>query len=364
MTVKILVLSDRPPQGLKSADAYETRLAGLRVGLEANGAQTDLLSLRTLRVRGPHLLFWLNAREIARRARGYDAIHAAGAGAAVAAAAAKLFNRHLAIFDVHGDELMETRLEYQARPSLRGLYRVIQSAILTALARRLADRLLMVSGPFYERYRARGVPPDKMIIVRNGVDSTQFTPVPPRDDGLLRFVYAGSFQAWQAMDVLLEAMAQNTDDQVRFHLIGFGPRDQALKAEFAARLGERVTLEDRVPASELPPKLAAADVLLIPRTRHPAMQGGLPSKFAEYLAMGRPLIVTDVDETATFVRDYGCGLVCPPTVEGFTAALRQAAAWTADERRVMGENARRLAETVLDWRVIAGAYVKALQEKH
>ena len=74
--MKLLVLSNQPPQDQGRANAYSTRLAGLRRGLESLGVQTGLLSLRTLRLRGPHLLFALNARAIARQAQGYDVIHA------------------------------------------------------------------------------------------------------------------------------------------------------------------------------------------------------------------------------------------------------------------------------------------------
>jgi glycosyltransferase involved in cell wall biosynthesis len=159
----------------------------------------------------------------------------------------------------------------------------------------------------------------------------------------------------------LAALEQNLNDHLHFHVIGFAEGDQALKSDFAARLGKHATLENRVRIEELPERLAQADVLLIPRTRHPAMHGGLPSKFAEYLAMGRPLIVTNVDETAKFVSEHQCGLVCEPNVDSMSAAIRQAAAWSAEERQTMGQNARKLAETVFDWKVIALDYLKALQ---
>lgn len=345
------------------ADAYQTRLDGLAHGLQAHGVETEFLSLRTLPVKGPHLLFSLNAPMIARHAKDYDVIHAAGAGAATAAAVARLFSKHHAVFDVHGDELMETRLELEKKRSPRNIYLVFQSGVLTFLARRIANTLLMVSGPFRERYAKRGVPDAKMITVRNGVDTALFKPSPPSNDGTVRICYAGSFQAWQASDVLLEAMAQNILEGVHFHLIGFAEGDQELKAQFAARLGEHATLENRMAVDQLPAKLAPMDVLVISRTRHPVMQGGLPSKFAEYLAMGKPLIVTNVDETAKFVSEAHCGLVCEPTVESMSAAIRQASEWTAEERQQMGENARRLAETTFDWKVIAKNYLDGLQPR-
>jgi glycosyltransferase involved in cell wall biosynthesis len=359
--MRVLFLSHSPPQVLERADAYNTRLAGLRWGLETLGVETDLLSLRTLRFSRPHLLFALNARAIRRLAQGYEVIHAGGPGATVAAAAASVGQPHRVVFDVHGDELQEAQLEWRTHHTPRRAYLVFQAMLLAALAHRLADRVLVVSEPFRQRYRAKGIPLERIALVRNGVDTSVFKPGPPRGDGRIRVCYAGGFQAWQAIDVLVDALARSTDGRLDIHLIGFSPKDRLLKAKIAARLGNRVRLEDWLPTPDLIERLSQADVLVIPRTTHPAMRGGSPSKFAEYLAMGRPLIVTNVDEAATFVRQYCCGLVCAPTADGLAQAIRQAGTWSEQERRAMGHNARQLAETVFDWHIIAREYLRVLQ---
>lgn len=360
--MRVLFLSNQPLQVLGRADAYNTRLAGLRKGLESLSVQTELLSLRTMRFSRPHLLFALNARTIARRAQGYDVIHAGDAGATVAAAAASLWHPHRVIFDVHGDELQEARVEWQAQPMPRRAYLVLQAMLLTALARRLADVLLVVSEPFRHRYQEKGIPAERIVLVRNGVDTSVFKPAPSRNNGPVRVCYAGGFQAWQAIDVLVDAFTQTADDRLHFHLIGFSPQDRSLKANIAARLGNHATLEDWLPTHDLIERLGQADVLIIPRTEHPAMRGGCPSKFAEYLAMGKPLIVTEVDETAKFVQQYHCGLVCEPTADSLARSIRQVATRNEYERKVMGQNARQLAETVFDWHIIARHYLGALQE--
>lgn len=363
--MRILFLSDRAPGQSPRADAYCTRIDGLRRALAAQGAETGLLSLRTLRFSRPHLLFPLNAPALGRRARGYDVIHAAGAGATVAAISAKRWHGRPVIFDVHGDELLETRLMFRARPGPRTAFHVLQSALLTGIAQRRADLLLAVSEPFRQRYIGKGVPAERLSVVRNGADVAAFQPGAATTDGLLRFCYAGGFQAWQAMHLLIDAFASVTagakGSHLRLMLIGFSADDQALKGQIAARLGDRAILEDWMPPEALPARLARTDVLVIPRTDHPAMRGGCPSKFAEFLAMGRPLIVTDVDEASQFVAAHACGAICQPTAESLAEALRCAAAWSAEARAGMGANARRLAEAVFDWRVIAGEYLSRLQ---
>ena len=50
------------------------------------------------------------------------------------------------------------------------------------------------------------------------------------------------------------------------------------------------------------------------------------TKFAEYAALGRPILVTDVDETANFVRNYRCGFVSDPHPANLAKTLSEASA--------------------------------------
>ncbi|HVU13050.1 MAG TPA: glycosyltransferase family 4 protein [Phototrophicaceae bacterium] len=361
--MRILFLIDRIPADNQGADAYTTRIAGIREALERQGVETDVLSLRTLRFHRPHALFALNAAAIGRIGQGYDIIHAAGAGATVAACVAQGAHRRPVIFDMQGDEPLETAMEWQSDHSMRRAFLLLQASALTPLAARRADLTLVVSEAFRARAVRRGAAPDRVVVVPNGVDLNLFRAEPPAGKRLC-FAYAGSFQAWQSIDILIDAFEYLESDCAHLHLIGFAPdnpADVALKNALARRLGSRVTLEDRVPPDQLPGHLTSAHVLVIPRTAHPAMQGGLPSKFAEYLALGRPVIVTDVDDCATYVREHQCGLICAPTAAGFNQALHEALDWDANQRIQMGQRARSLAESTFNWEVIAAQYLQVLE---
>lgn len=358
--MRVLFLSNQMPGNFS---AYDTRLDGLRDALSSLGVHTGNLWLREMYFNRPHLAFVLNGRTIARYARGYDIIHAGGSGATLAAIAARRWNSHRVVFDVHGDELHEALLNFHMRRSVRNTYIVLQAAVMAPLAQRYADKLLMVSEAFIDRYhQQKGVALDRMHLVINGVDTGRFSPASDCQPEQVTICYAGSFQSWQAIDVLVDAFAEFVEDNVRYQMIGFGPRDQSLKRAIAARLGPAASLEDWMSKDDLIQRLQTADILVISRTQHPAMRGGLPSKFAEYLAMGKMLIVTDVDEAARFVEQHRCGLVCAPTTSGMVDAIRKALAMARSEQKAMGHNARRLAITMFDWRVIAENYLAALEE--
>jgi glycosyltransferase involved in cell wall biosynthesis len=82
----------------------------------------------------------------------------------------------------------------------------------------------------------------------------------------------------------------------------------------------------------------------------------MPTKFAEYIALGKPVLVTDVDETARFVRRHDCGLVCEPSASGLAGAIAQAREMSREELSAMGRRGRRLAESTFSWEVICQKY--------
>jgi glycosyltransferase involved in cell wall biosynthesis len=151
---------------------------------------------------------------------------------------------------------------------------------------------------------------------------------------------------------------------VRLRIIGFTPQNQRLRERIAARLGSRAELIDRLPQHQLAAQLSSADILIIPRPRHPAVEVALPTKFAEYAALGKAVIVCDVDETAQLVRDNQCGLVSPPNAVGLAITIAAATVLGPDQLELMGRNARALAEREFTWEVIGRNYAAFLTNWH
>ena len=58
-----------------------------------------------------------------------------------------------------------------------------------------------------------------------------------------------------------------------------------------------------MPREELFERLRTARVLALPRPAGSFSQAGLPTKVAEYLASGRPVVVTAVGDLPLYLRD-------------------------------------------------------------
>jgi glycosyltransferase involved in cell wall biosynthesis len=91
-------------------------------------------------------------------------------------------------------------------------------------------------------------------------------------------------------------------------------------------------------------QLARCDVLLSPRKGR-AADVQYPFKLSSYLALGRPVIATDVSDQRRILEAARCGIVIPP---GSPRAIAEAIRHLRDEGRAdrvaMGERARLFAE--------------------
>ena len=83
--------------------------------------------------------------------------------------------------------------------------------------------------------------------------------------------------------------------------------------------------------SEIHDMLPGVLATLQPRLCSPYNDLAVPIKVMEYLAYGRPLIVTDCVEQARIVRDADAGLVVGDDVDSLTAGLRRLATATPDQ---------------------------------
>jgi glycosyltransferase involved in cell wall biosynthesis len=204
------------------------------------------------------------------------------------------------LYEVNGFPSIELKYTY---PRLRGDERLRAKLVhqecvcLTA-----ADRIVTVSRLSRAFIAERGIAPDKVAVVPNGVDPSLFAyhepPVP--DAGPLRLLYVGTLSTWQGVEVLLAAVRRvQAVRPVELRLIGPTPRGRrAVVERLARRLGLEGAVflagscERRQLVAELH-RAHAAVVPLLPVDRN-LLQGCCPLKMLEALAAGCPVIASDL----------------------------------------------------------------------
>ena len=110
-------------------------------------------------------------------------------------------------------------------------------------AYRAADQVVVVTERFRDDLLRRGVPADKVHVVRNGVDIDAFVPNPPdpsvrerlgATNGDALVLYAGAHGISHGLETVAEAAAKLTYEPVRFAFVGEG----AAKGQLLDKLGE------------------------------------------------------------------------------------------------------------------------------
>ena len=209
-----------------------------------------------------------------------------------------------------------------------------------------------------------------VLIVRNGPDTDFFRPTQPDHDlraGARHIIgYVGLIGPQDGVDVALEALAElrTRRSDWRAIFVGDGDALPAAKAR-SHRLGldELVVFTGYVGDRErLVAMIAACDVCISPEPRNPLNEHSTLIKVAEYMAVGRPIVAFDLEETR-----HTAGEAALYARRDDPFALADAIAQLLDDpemRARMGAVGRERAESVLAWSesedALLAAYARAL----
>jgi glycosyltransferase involved in cell wall biosynthesis len=179
-----------------------------------------------------------------------------------------------------------------------------------------AARVIAVSKPLAEQARALGVAPERIDVIRNGIDRTTFR---PRDRAQARaslgldgdgavVLYVGHVTREKGAHDLVRAVAQAGPRLREAHLVvvGDGGGFEEVR-ELAAELGIRASFMGARPHDEVATWLGACDVLALP-----SWNEGMPNVVLEALASGRPVVASRVGGIPDVIDSDSSGRLVPP----------------------------------------------------
>ena len=204
-----------------------------------------------------------------------------------------------------------------------------------------AHLIVVVSEVLRQDLVRRGIPEDRILVSPNAVDPAVFHPDcggPElrrqlgfnESDIVVSFV--GTFSHWHGVEVLGGAIRQLLQEQsgadeipgrLRFLLIGEGPLYAETRRGLES-LPSQVLFTGLLPHSQIPAHLDAADILVSPHVPMPDGRPffGSPTKLFEYMAMGKAIIASNLDQLA-HVLSHGqsAWLVEPGNVAELASAI-------------------------------------------
>jgi glycosyltransferase involved in cell wall biosynthesis len=201
------------------------------------------------------------------------------------------------------------------------IYRVVKNPSLMALVERRTlprvDHTLVVVEESARRLEQQlSVPPARVSVVSNTPDVSAMEPPLANDArssrGPLMLVYTGFVQEARGLEVVVDALARlrarKTD--VRFRVVGDGPYLSRLVRRVELRgLRDAVEFTGWVPHAEVARHVRDADVGVIPHPKNDHTDTTIPNKLFDYMACGKPVVVSNAAPMERIVRSEHCGLV-------------------------------------------------------
>lgn len=271
----------------------------------------------------------------------FDCIHGVEEGALIGSIVSRRLGVPL-VYDM--DSVLSYEIGQSAARLLPGI--VLASRTLERWAIRSAAVVMTISEHMAGFVKAIE-PLARVVVVPDVPLSADVEPDPARvrtllpsirkNDGRL-VLYAGSFARYQGLELLIDAMARLAADVPGAILLLVGGEQSEIKhlstRADAAGVRGNVYFVGKRPPEEIPHFLAAADVLVSPRSR------GMnpPAKVASYMKSGKPIVATNIPAHAA-VLDHASAFLIEPTPDGLAAGMLDALSRPEEARR-RGERAR------------------------
>ncbi len=266
----------------------------------------------------------------------------------------------LEVRDLWPDSL--AAVEMDAGGALMSLLRRIERFMY-----RSAKRIVVVSPAFRPHIEDTGIPPERIAVVPNGVNTALFQPrdAAPRKHFAFPGVaflagYIGTHGLAHGLESALEAARMLRNEGVHFVFVGEGARKQALKAQ-AAEL-DNVHFFDRRPREIIAEMYGELDAALVLLRATPLFRTVIPSKMFEIMGTGTPIVLGVEGQARDILDAAGAGIAVPPEDP---AALAEALRRLRDDtalRAEAGKNAYRHVRENYDLDALARSYLTILQE--
>jgi glycosyltransferase involved in cell wall biosynthesis len=243
-----------------------------------------------------------------------------------------------------------------------------------------ADLVVVVSRALADELVVRGIPAERILVNPNGVDPERYRP--DIDNSTVReelglanrqvIGFIGTFGPWHGAEVLAQAAGRMFDDRpelrerVCFLFIGDGQKLPEVRRIVADhRMEGSCRFTGLVPQADGPAYMAACDMLISPHVPNPdgSRFFGSPTKLFEYMAMGKPIVASALEQIDELLQDGHDAVLVPP---GDVAALARAMGDLLDDpdrRARLGAAARQTAEQRFTWRRHTERILTALDER-
>jgi len=369
--MKILSVTIIPPD----EDAQWWRIINIANGLKSNGAEVDIVHYivkgfeahkklkgkthdcdNSIRIASPIVILFEHLVNLYRIK--YDVVYGNTFGGAFFCILGKLTGIPL-VLDMHG--VCEEFLIMDNKPNKFNLFLM---KFMESTSLRFSDKIICVSRSMIDYFhKEKDIPLKKLVYGTNGVDLDFFKSSDLETIKKLKFSlgienkfvfgYIGGFQNYQGVDNFIKAAKEIDSEDIKFLIVGGNTELRENNIIFIPKISRM----------QIPDYYSLCDVLVLPRPHHVATEVAAPTKFVEYISMGKPILTTDVGDAADFVRQNNIGIVVKNNdPENLKNGILEFMRIDANILTDMGKKSRKLAENEFNWNTISRAIFDCLAE--
>jgi glycosyltransferase involved in cell wall biosynthesis len=225
------------------------------------------------------------------------------------------------------------------------------------------DRIITVIDEAKEHYiNDCAIPPNRITVVMNTEDLIEFDKLKAEEavdleyenDFLITFI--GTFGPHRGVETAIMSMSEikKKIPHAKLILIGMGPGEYLTllkKMCVTLQIEDNVIFTGWVDFAQIPSYIAGSDVCLVPHNVSGHTNTTIPHKLFQYMALKKPVIVTDCRPLKRIVEECGCGLV---VASENSKEMAQAVISLYEDKKLsseMGENGRRAVEEKYNWEI-------------
>jgi len=204
------------------------------------------------------------------------------------------------------------------------------------------------------------IPSEKITVLMNVEDLEEFYNLKIDENLVTKYKnnfiisYIGGFGTHRGIDIAIRSMPKVLEEipNAKLLLVGRGPKEykerlNKLCKELKVR--NNVEFTGWVDFSLVPSYIALSDVCLVPHHASGHTNTTIPHKLFQYMALKKPVLVTNCKPLERVVKEYNCGIVFPSGDYSEMAKIVVKLFKNSELAKKFGENGRKAVEEKYNW---------------